>query len=373
MQRVMFVISVGGTKVQIAAVDACAPVVLADSGRLEWTREGRASLPGLLNVVANYVPALMAQVGVGDDAVAGIGVAWPGPVNNGRVDATFIDGCEARPDLSQLLRRALAPVLGPAVARLPVAVELDAYARACGECVAGSAFDGGGFGLLVNQATGIAGCLVFGGRAVHTHDTYGPAYGQFGRFLLREVERGRWHWSPTPDGSVPLQPPGQVRWTRWSAGPALARRAAAWCQAHACAPADPFVRSALAACARAEARDVAAERVVLEFVSEQWRDRPRGEVAAFAHLAADELGTAIDKLGEVLTEQALGCVVLAGGVGENFASPAPGQADTWLDAVRRATSRVQLRMARSQLGVRAELLGFCEQSSIPSRQATPQP
>lgn len=360
MHPVVVAISVGGTKLQIAVASALEPVLLADSGRVEWARGGHASLQTLLGFVAREVPGLLSTAGVGAEAVARVGVAWPGPVIDGRVEATFIGGCEGRPRLADHLRRALFAVLGPAVEHLPVAVELDAYARACGECVAGKAFTSAGSGLLINQATGIAGALVVGGGPLRSHAVHGPAYGQFGRFLLRDVECSAWHWSPTPDGSIPPEPAGRVRWTRWGGGPALAARAAAWCRSHGCMPVDPPTRSAVIACSGGGRRDVAVERAVLGFVSDQWHAVPGGEAAAFVRLVAGELGTAIDKLAEVLTAQPLDCVVLAGGVGECFAAPPRGQRDTWLDTVRSATTQAHFRIGRSVLGVQAELLGFCD-------------
>src|SRR5206468_28202 len=155
-------------------------------------------------------------------------------------------------------------------------------------------------GILINLATGIAGAVIFRGRVLLSHPSLGAAYGQFGRFLIFDLQTRKWDWRPTTDGSVPVHSSREVRWTRYSAGPALARRIADWCVEHRIEFEEPSVRASLDYFRRGSSeRHIVHEATVLRLSNTPAYYSPDGPLAPLARHLVRELASALRRLLEV--------------------------------------------------------------------------
>jgi hypothetical protein len=317
-------------------------------------------------LIARQARRVLAEANLTPERVVQVGVAWPGPGVGGRWEATFIPGCQSPQPITDLLRAALTTVCGSGFAATPITIVLDAVARAAGETQAGGALhDPPGHptsnALLVNVATGIAGALVENGSVVLSHRELGDPYGQFGRFLLFNTNTREWRWRSTRDGSVPACFPGEVRWTRHCAGPAIARRIARACQELGVRTEEnQSVAEALRYYAgESESRIPHFETTLLTWATEESRRAPKGPLGALLGQLAEEFGSALSVLTkEVFAGEQIRKVVLAGGVGENFGrGEEPGE-DRLIEDIRRTLGPEGPMVCRARLGVDAELLGF---------------
>ncbi|HEY1254181.1 MAG TPA: hypothetical protein VGF01_05330 [Terracidiphilus sp.] len=365
-KSVKLVVSVGGSKCAFAVVGATSRAVLARSGRVEWTGLGINTLEGFMAMLAGEFQKLLEGAGIDSSRTDAVGVAWPGPQLGGLFQATFIPGCRTPQPVALLLQRALARTVSPRFESVSVCVMLDAVARAAGETTPGGALDfspatGFASGMLVNIATGIAGGIVCQGRPLFSHPEFGKNYGQFGRFLFLETGTGSWVWRPAQDGFVPLHPAGEIRWTRQSAGPALASRIARWCFERRIGTqnVDEEVREALRHYrTEPSSRHADYEITLLRWASTEAAQHPTGPMAEFVELVASEIGGALRVLLHVFQSDRIGRIVLAGGVGENFGCVYGRSDDPFLDRVEKDLGQSCCRVVRARLGVDAEFLGL---------------
>ena len=362
-------ISVGGSKCAFAIVGGSPPAILARSGRIEWTGEGITNVEAFVVMLARESLKLLKQARIPAAGVERVGVAWPGPGNGGRFEATFIPGCQQPQPIPVLLRSALIAALGSGFATVPRVV-LDAVARAAGEARPGGAlYPSTANGMLVNVATGIASGLVRQGRALLAYPGIGENYGQSGRFLSFNTALGEWHWRPTADGTVPPHSPQEVRWTRHCAGPALARRMAYWCDAHRldASKQNRAVTEALRHYKHEGApRDTTHEMTLLHWATTEAGRHPEGPLGRFVEQVATEIGTALRTLLQVFASENIGTIVLAGGVGENFgrSEDLAHGTDDFLTNVQQAVGKNGPRVCRAKLGVDAEFLGLASDSFV---------
>jgi predicted NBD/HSP70 family sugar kinase len=361
--RLRLAVSVGGSKCEYALVDAATSAIRAHSRRIEWTSERVDTVEAFVGMLAAHAQRLVRDADVPADTIERVGVAWPGPETDRGFQATFIPGCKTPQPIGALLAAALAARLGPRFHDVPVHVRLDAVGRAAGEARPGGALSGpllprGEGGLLVNIATGIAGAVVSDGQALLAFPGIGRNYGQFGRFLFWNVTTRTWAWRPTADGSIRSEASDEVRWTRHGAGPALARRLAAWSrQAGVAVPADQGVAAALRHYEFESApRDATHEIALLRWATANAYDQPDGALARFVDAVAFEIGTALNTLCGVFAAASITRVVLAGGIGENFGAHRDEMEDRLLAGVHRTLER-HVVVERSRMGVDAELVG----------------
>lgn len=332
-------ISFGGSKVAVGLVDVHKKTIIAQSPRIEWASEFRFDLANpahsLSLILADEIGLLAEQAKLSVRTIESVGVAWPGPgrYSCGIVEATFVPGFHEPRQLWPLLQHAFQGRLGPDWRVKNWCVRLDACAGAFGE-----AYHTGGqlrdcrAGCLINIATGIAGALVRDGRPVLSHDEFGEAYGQFGRFLIRS--RGNWEWRPTKDGRIPSLAGADVRFTDLCGGPALARRLRG----------KPLLP-----------RNVTLERQMLANVTLQAANG-NGDAMAFLDEVGCDIGEALACLNNAIGP--FETVVLAGGVGGNLGRPPSDQTpDLLLQAIKKASRIPEVLVSRSSLGLTAELIG----------------
>ena len=363
-------VSFGGTKIAVAIVDASTSGIVCRTARIEWRDDPAWSpatpLGSLLDLVANHASKCLDRTGLGIADTRHVGLAWPGPgrYSEGMLEATFVPGCETSQPVHELMLRALRDRCGCPVGHLGVTSRLDVSARAVGElrmprgavhAIQGHARTDT---IVLNIATGIAGCIVRNGSAMSSMGGLGETYGQWGRYLLKDDKTGDWSWSPTADGSVPEHDlSSKVRFTRLCGGPALARRFAE----------SPSMRSGvtpeLAETAQSllgvSGRHPGLERAVLETISRHAYANggsTRGLVVEAGHDVGAALGCLYSSLGMDPTKQA---VVLTGGIGEFFGAPptSTGQLDLFVDAIGSALGTAPQRIVRSKSGLDAELVG----------------
>jgi len=357
-------ISIGGTNAQSSLVFLDTPALSRVSPRWQWARDPAIEVHGLLRGVVEQSLDLMRAVGIGWAELGSISIAWPGPGRDGMFEATFIPGCEMRQPVANMLRSLLAERHGVDCAIPTVNVYLDALARSAGETWNGGGLRGADRGLLINIATGIAGGLVLDGQVVLAHSELGEYYGQFGRYLILDTSTERWSWRPTTDGSVPSLGKTEVRWTRLSAGPALAPRVARWLQEHGHAlPPTPKPGLELFG----DARNARTERALLELITKAALSKPSGPAGVFADAVASEWAGAICCLLEGLRLDGAVRIVLAGGVGENLFLPLFGERDLWLNCLSAKIGRKDVQLSRSTLGVNAEITGLAVLAQPPGK------
>lgn len=364
-ENVQLPISVGGTKCELAAVGVESGRFLARSGRVEWAGLGISSFEGFVDMVACQLKRLLHAASIHPARVVHIGVAWPGPQIGDCCLATFIPGGNTPRPFAALLRAAMARIVDERFQTVLVTVRLDAIARAAGESLPGGslyrlASGPTRAGILVNLATGIAGAVVHGSPLLSAPGI-GVNYGQFGRFLFFQPRSGTWDWRPSADGAVARHEPDEIRWTRLSAGPALASRFGRWAAENGVHAADAAaeVRDALAHFAAPNApRSAVLEKTLLAWITADAIGVPTGPVADFVRRAGAEIGGALRLLLDVFSAYPIDRVVLAGGVGENFGRANSADDGAFLHAVRDALGSGNCAVTRARLGVDAELLGF---------------
>lgn len=358
-------ISFGGSKLALGLVARDEPRVLARSGRLEWHPLLNPSDPlrSLLAMVARVAGQLLEEQRFPIKSIQLVGIAWPGPgeYSRGFLKATFLPGFEHGQHLYGLLREQLRHQFGKDIDALPMASYLDACARARGEAKVSL----GGFrsadapvnGALLNIATGIAGAIVSNGKAILTLPELGETYGQWGRFLLRNKNSGRWRLLTTVDGSVPsYDRDTEVRFTDWSGGPALARRLAASIVQMAKGRFSEDLLRAAGEILSAQTRPPMAERELLIAIT-----REAGEdqqLRALICQAGKDIGLAMSRLRREFGTELLGTrLVLTGGIGEFFGLPDNNHGPDLLVEAVQASIGVGMEVIRSQVGLDAELIG----------------
>jgi len=238
---------------------------------------------------------------------------------------------------------------------------LDVVVRAFGESVTpAGAFSGSPCtpGIELNVATGIAAAIVERSGPMMSHPVLGETYGQWGRYLFLDPRHRLWQWIPTENGSIPEHDPSLVRFTDRCGGPALARRfIAEW--RNRFTPGEPtpsVLKEMLERFPKsAEDRDVELEKRVLSLITQRMHN---GDpiATAFGLAAAREIGSALQCAIHALSLD-VKKIVIAGGVGENFALPRHGHPDEFLRVVRGELAGA-VEVCRSEISLDAEFLGF---------------
>lgn len=362
--------SMGGSKFACAVVECSAvPRVLASTGRIEW-RELSAwrtspTLETLMGCIAAKIQQMLDQKAISSDSISMFGLGWPGPgvYSAGVLRASFVPGCETAQPVHKVFADALSHHLCYKVSPSRIRSCLDVVARAFGE----SAVPAGAYysqpctpGIELNIATGIAAAIIGPAGPMISHPEFGETYGQWGRYLFFSPSQSRWHWLPTKDGSIPVHDASLVRFTARCAGPALARRfVTAWrdglIRDDSMSPESRELLERLPVDTRI--RDLEGEKRVLGLITQQIRDDV-SFAKEFGLKAAHEIGSALRCVLRGLDlELEVGKIVLAGGVGENFARPHPGCSDSFIHAVQRELAG-NIEVCRSRVGLEAEFLGF---------------
>jgi hypothetical protein len=217
-------------------------------------------------------------------------------------------------------------------------------------------------GIVLNIATGIAGAIVSEGNVLSTFGPLGETYGQWGRYLFKNRNTGRWVWKPTEDGSIAEHDANDIRFTELCGGPALARRFADQCCALVRAgqqlPPD-FASTPNEFPTNRVQRDLQAEKALLIRMTQAAYDND--DVArSFVEEVGMEIGDALRCLHDAIGEATFGSkLVLTGGIGEFFGTPPQaGQPDILLTAIQSVLQEPDVRIVRSALGLDAEFIGF---------------
>jgi hypothetical protein len=215
---------------------------------------------------------------------------------------------------------------------------------------------------MLNIATGIAGAIVKEGDVLSTFCTLGETYGQWGRYLFKNKNTGKWVWKPTEDGSIPeYEDENEVRFTDLCGGPAITRRFATLARSGHQLP--PDLASILMALPNAEQRDVKVEKELLQKITQNAYHGP-GVVRGFVQEVGVDIGGALRCLLNALGEEILGQkLVLAGGIGEFWGAPPQesDRTDILLAAIQPVLKRPNVSIVRSTVGLDAELVGFAPQ------------
>jgi hypothetical protein len=362
-RRIAVSISFGGTKIAVALVDRAARHILVQSERIEW-RNLANNTQSICALVADTTKVLLRSLQMNVRDIGVVGIAWPGPgqYSVGEVQATFVPGFEVPKNVFALLDLAFKKELGSPLTPNEWRCYLDVAARARGELLIPEGAWASGdskSGFLVNIATGVAGALVRNRELVTRLPDLGETYGQWGRFLVCNRTSGVWQWRPTADGSVPyVDRKTEARLTEICGGPALAHEFSSL-YAEASGLFDPDLCQLSSDLRKAFARPVETELRLLRSITEH--SRTGNEAAArFVQRAGISIGAAIRCLRLSLRLDVLdSCVVLTGGVGENFGRPSDGvpDPDLLLVAASSAFGDASTRWTRSRLGLSAELLG----------------
>jgi len=355
--RIGVAVSFGGTKIGVALLDAHTGLIIARSARILWCLhpdwDAQQPLGSLIAIVVNVIAILIESIGASISNVAYIGIAWPGPgkYREGLLQATFIPGLEHETNVHRIMMDALADRFGRSIDHVIIAFGLDAHARALGElslpCGAFAREHSASNGVVVNIATGVAGAIVVAGRLMRSWTPLGSTYGQWGRFVFRNLSSGEWIWRPTADGSIPSIRPGEVRLTELCGGPALRARFS---------DLNGYPR-------RPRERNLVHERLCLRRITQE-AYRQNTQSLAFIRSVGSELGGAIECVLNAfrLPLQSTN-VVLTGGIGEFFG--APPKETSGEDILLAAIKDIGLpcRVVRSRAGLDAEFAGaalFCD-------------
>lgn len=238
--------------------------------------------------------------------------------------------------------------------------------RARGElAIQAGAFCGwSGPGLVLNIGTGIAGAVVRRGKVLRHAYGLGETYGQFGRYLFRDLQTDSWSWRPTRDGSIPPHGNGVIRFTEWCGGPALARR---------------FARLAadkrlprIAATARDQIlanlsfRQLQAEETLLRTVSLAATENASSLAGEFIWSVGTEIGRAVRCMTSSVCEPGFQRLVLTGGVGEKFGAAGHAARDLLLEGIQKELLPGST-VVRSNLGLDAEYIGWAPLSHAMER------
>jgi len=348
-------ISFGGSKIAVGIVAPGGVDVIAQTPRIEWRNhpsyDPQRGFESLLRIVAESAATLLESNRLSITDVGHIGIAWPGPGKyaDGLLRATFLPGEAHEHNVHRAIQDSFADRLGIAAKSLRVLSRLDVNARAVGEV----RLDGGGLhhkghdgqrsGIVMNVATGIAGACVRRGDAVVCWGNLGETYGQWGRYVFKDLKSGEWRWRPTADGSIASHSIFEIRLTEYCGGPALVRRY------NGSNLIDSF-----------HARDIAAERESLTGIT---RDAVSGRdrAATFVYEIGCDIGSAVKCVVASLgAADIAGTLILTGGVGELFGRPseADQRADRFIQAVSSALGGCVAEVRRSIVGLNAELAGL---------------
>jgi predicted NBD/HSP70 family sugar kinase len=369
-RRVNIAISFGGTKIALAIVGSGENPIICQTDRIEWCDDPmwrpEDPLESLLDLVVNHADKLLQKANIEIENVALVGIAWPGPghYSEGMLEATFIPGCTTLQPVHQLLLKQFCARFGPSAERLQIISCLDVNARARGETrmPSGAFYAAEGrlkvSGIMLNIATGIAGAIVKEGNVLSTFCTLGETYGQWGRYLFKNKNTGKWVWKPTEDGSIPeYEDENEVRFTDLCGGPALTRRFATLAPSAQQLPPD---LASILNTLKPPQRDLKVEKALLKQITQN-AYRENGMVRTFVQEVGVDIGSALRCLLNALGEEIIGQkLVLAGGIGEFFGAPPQesDRTDILLAAIQSVLKKTNVSIVRTTVGLDAELVGF---------------
>jgi hypothetical protein len=352
--RPVLAISFGGSKIALGIIAGGGWEVLARSPRIEWRTHSsfdpRCGFESLLQIIADHAESLFAASGTHLTDIGHIGVAWPGPgrYSEGWLQATFLPDLAAGRDVHRAIAEVLALRFGVSFGLLRVVSRLDVNARAAGEVrlarggLSAAESRPAPSGLVLNVATGVAGACVRAGETYVCWRELGETYGQWGRYVFKDLATGAWSWRATEDGSIASHSPSQIRFTDYCGGPALVRRYSGQSVADICCE-----------------RDIVAERECLTLITcDAYRGSDRA--AAFVRQIGRDIGAAVKCVIEGLGALDIATrLILTGGVGEFFGRPSRPvhEADVLIAAVTSELTGWVSDVRRSEAGLDAELAG----------------